>query len=138
MAALTMARQLALFRCLEVPYATSQVTLISPRNMAGQPYTMEGSARAAFTQIQNWLTSNVYTNADLQTALEALLDLWIAMGVNTTSITGAVGALQGVAFDPRQKREEIRKQVADIVPFFREHERLQNAQGRSLNIEVMN
>lgn len=122
--ALTKAREIALFQILEVPYTTS-VGYIYPDGLTAQISDVASSSIAAKNLITTFLTLNVYPDATLQAVLETLLDAWIALGTDTTSIVnGSVGNIAGVNSEPDAERGEIRKQTVIIVPYYRADEQL--------------
>ena len=122
--ALSKAREIALFKVLEVPYSTTTNTLL-PDGLTVQVHDVTSSIRAAKTVILAHLTSNIYIDADIQTELESLLDDYIDLGTDMTMIDGgSIGNLSGIRWSPQEDREEIRRQVLALVPFWRHHDEL--------------
>jgi hypothetical protein len=132
--ALSKAREIALFQILEVPYVT-RVNYLQPGHITAEPRDASGSAYAARTLILQHLTDNIYTDGDVEDVLEARLDDWINLGIDTTSMDqGAVGNVQGLRMDPEADRAEIRRQVLILVPFFRAHDEISRGNSSSCPI----
>lgn len=130
--ALTKAQEIALYTILEVPYATVHNRVIS-EGLLVEPHSVTGSPSAAKTHITAHL-ADVATDAALEAVLTGLLDEWIDLGTDTTAIEGgAVGNVQGLTTTISGEREEIRRQVLIIVPFYRYHEQFQR-QGVSVMV----
>ena len=122
--ALTKAREIALFEALEVPYSFTGNEIIDP-GLISEVTDVASSSRATKTLILNHLTANIYPDADITTKLEAYLDNWIDLGVDTSAlINGAVGNIQGITDDIQNERREIQRRIIISVPFFRHHEQL--------------
>lgn len=131
MADLTKARLIALFQILEVPLVSKAHViqepglLVSETDCTSDPY-------AARTKIEAYLTANIYTDTDVQTVLESLLDEWIALGTSNTRIEGgSVGAISGLSDIPSEQRNEIKARVVGMVPFWRSHLDIQRTVQRS-------
>lgn len=126
---LTKAREIALFEVLEVPYATVSNDLLAG-GLAAQPHEMTGSARSAKTMILAHVESAICGDADIQAVLEVLLDRWIAMGTDASSLEGgSFGNVSGVTDNPDDERAVIRRKVLVQVPFWRHHQELLHLSG---------
>lgn len=135
--ALTKAREIALFMILEVPYTTTSYTLYGDGGKVAQTSDVTGSARAAKTLILNHLTNEIYPDAAVTTVLENLLDLWIDLGTDITTIdAGSIGNVQGINNSVKDERTEIQRQVLILVPFWRVQDQILRSSGNGAFIPV--
>jgi hypothetical protein len=133
--ALTKAREIALFQILEIPYSLRVNYLIQPGQITAEPRDATNSAYAARTLVLQHLTDNIYPDTDIQTVLEARLDDWINLGIDTTSMEqGSVGNVAGLRMDPDADRAEIRRQVLILVPFYRAQDEISRGNSSSCPI----
>ena len=131
MALSSVALEIALFQVIEVPYATKSNVIVGDALLA-ETHDVTGSSRAAYTLIMSQVNSMV---AGAVTELESLLTTWRNLGTDVVSIDGgSIGNLQGVSDSAAAEREEIRKQVLVLVPFYRYHEELSRRRGLTVPI----
>lgn len=132
--ALTAARNIALFQILEVPYATSK-HILSDDALNTVLVDASGAESAAKDAIISHVATEIETDANLLAVLTTLLDAWTTLGLETAEVVGgALGELQGVNYSPERKRDEIRRQVLTLVPFFRAHESVERRQDRNIRV----
>lgn len=129
MANLTEARMAALYQCLELPRFPQQATVWDDGSVA-RVHDVTSSTWAVPTLINNHLTTYIYTDVNIQTALEGLLDSWVLLGTDVTALSaGAIGNVSGIDYATQGEREEIRRQVLVYVPYYRYHEQMQRGGG---------
>ena len=130
--ALTKAREIALFTCLETVY--SPVSQQMSQDGTSSIQKIVPTSVACFYTITTFLTDNVYPDADLTAVLEALLDKWIALGTRVDSmVDGNIGGIQSVNYSVEKERAEIKSQVQIIVPY----RRLQDTMTAGVEANVM-
>jgi hypothetical protein len=123
--ALTKPRELGLYQILAVPYPTAVAHTVGVDNMLVAKIEIE---QATTQQAKAWIDARlaaVAADATLQTALEALLDQWLALDINTVTLDGGVGDISGVKYDPDRARLIIAQRVKIIVPLYRCHDEIQ-------------
>jgi len=131
--ALTKAREIALFTCLETVYSPVSQQMAQDGMMSVQKIVP--TAIACFYTITTFLTDNVYPDADLTAVLEALLDKWIALGTRVDSMTdGNISSLQNISYSVEKERAEIKSQVQIIVPYRRLQDQMTRAESGSVAI----
>lgn len=59
---------------------------------------------------ENWLISK--------------LNAWQLIGINTASIDGSVGGVNGVTYDPEKQRSNIRADVLTLIPVYQYQEEM--------------
>lgn len=124
--ALSKAQEIALFQILEVPYSV-QASVVKPSELAVATLDVTDDPNAAKTVILAYVVALV-TDTDVQTVLVALLNRWIALGTDTTTVvSGQIGDISGVTADPNNERLEIRRQTLVLVPFWHYHEELERS-----------
>lgn len=135
--ALTAARRIALFEVLDVPMFTTTYKVVVDK-MIVEPHDVTGSSRAAVDLIDAHLAAHIFTDADIQTVLEAHLDEWIDLGTDTSVVDqGAVGAVQGITDSIPAQREEIRRKVLVLVPFWRCHTEIEHQKSAGAMVAVI-
>lgn len=135
--ALSDARRIALFEILEVPMFTTTYKVVVDK-MIVEPHNVAGSPLSAVDLIDAHLTANIYTSAGILAVLEALLDEWIDLGTDTSVVDqGSVGNVQGITDSIPMQREEIRRKVLVIVPFWRQHAELERARSASASVMLV-
>lgn len=122
--ALTVAQEIALYYIIECPYST-QVNEIYGNGLVAQTQSVAGSARAVRTLVTNYLTTNIYPVAAVETELVTLLDAWLALGYDVSTLdNGSVGNIQGITDSAAAERSEIASRVRTLVPFWRYYEQM--------------
>lgn len=118
MAALTVAREIALYYIIECPYSTQYNETYGNGTIA-QTTDVAGSAKAVRTLVTAYLTNYIYPTPALQTELETLLDDWLALGYDVSVLeNGSVGNVTGLSDSAAAEREEIARRVRTLVPFW--------------------
>lgn len=131
--ALTKAREIALFQVLEVPYAT-QASVVNNGELSVATTDVTGDTNAAKTVITTYVNALI-ADVDVAAVLTTLLDRWVALGTDTTTVSGGqVGEISGVTVDPAAERLEIRRQTLVLVPFWHYHEEIERSQAASRTI----
>jgi len=133
--ALTAARRIALFQALEVPLFPQRTQLYEDGSV-GQVKDVTSSVWRVPLLIDNHLTTYVYVDpTGIQATLESALDAWIALGTDTTAIQqGSIGNISGIDYRTQDEREEIRKQILVICPFYRCHIEMERAHSAEIDI----
>lgn len=123
--ALTVARDIALFQILRCPYSLS-AGVLSDTGLSVEPTTVA----AVSTDVQTKTAIQAYVaalSADVLTELTTLLDRWIALGTDCTSIDGgSVESIAGLTDNPDKERQVIRDMVITIVPYYRKADELRS------------
>ena len=128
------AQLIALHQVLEVPKSYSVNVLVGNDNVMEYQTDMYFNIQATLDFLYSHL--NNLPVAD-ETVLKSLMDAWIALGTCVVELNGgSVGNINGVTMTPGMEREEIRKQVLPIVPFYRHHEEMQRQKGGARNLNV--
>ena len=126
---------LALYQVLELPMFPAQGNVYGD-GMVATVHDVTGSVRAVPTLITAHLNTYIYPDVTLFTALQGLLQSWVALGTDEIALQqGSVGNVTGIETSTRGTREEIRKQVLVMVPYWRYHEEMQRR--RSGTIEII-
>jgi len=127
-----------LFQVLRVPYVEAgalknEIELLSGAqnlNSITIPATPENAAAAKIhTKVSN-------LSADVETVLTALLDRWIELGTDVTSLDGSVASVSGITCSTQLERKEIRDQVIYIVPFLSHHDQIKKTSGASFFVPM--
>ena len=136
--ALTTAQKVALYQILEMPmFATARI-LTDPDNLVIENHTVEASVHQAIQELEAHLTDLADNYSEHETVLAALLDKWVALSTDVTTIEqGGVGNMQGLSDNPEMERVEIRRQVLVIAPFYRRHQELSRLDEMSASLAVM-
>ena len=124
--ALTVAREIALFEVLEVPI-TPTVNYIVGEGQLAESHDVSGSPKNVYDMIIARVAQ--LTGAYL-TRLEELLDDWIDLGNDTMTLDGSVGSVQSVQDSVAGERDEIKKKVMVLVPFYRAHIEMRRGQSQ--------
>jgi hypothetical protein len=123
---LTERQRVSLFAILEVPYAAQSHRVVGDGINAVANLVQIGADEARQT-ILTYLDDPVAETPALETELKAYLDRFYALGTSCTRMeAGNVGSLGGIYHDPAAEREEIRRRVLGIVPFWRSHLEMQH------------
>jgi hypothetical protein len=127
-----MAQEMALFTCLEVPWQPQSNRLVDPDNTVVVKLSISTGARQARFSILEYLTTYIYPDTDALGVLTTLLDRWREIGTTQVRVeTGSVGAVQGVTMVFEEERNEIRRQVCTIVPFYKAHQQIERQMSSS-------
>lgn len=131
---LTKKQEIALFKILEVPYSTMGNRVVGD-NLLVETHSVTGASRAAKTTITSFLASEIYTDSEVEEELVSLIDLWISIGTDVTAIeNGAVGDISGISDSAAAEKEEIRRQVLVLVPFYRYADELMRKRGGTISL----
>jgi hypothetical protein len=132
---LTKKQEISLFKVLEVPYATTGNAIVGD-NLLAEAHDVTSAARAAKTMILAYVAQNITADAEVQTELTTLLDTYADLGTDVTVIeNGSVGDVSGISDSAAAEREEIKRQVLVLVPFYRYADDLMRS--RSGNITLI-
>jgi hypothetical protein len=127
--ALTAAEKVSLKVILELPQGGT-IYEVSPTGQQVITWSPDGTIE---TKLDAALAA---LSAEQLTALSALIAAWDALGTNALAIRGgAIGGISGISYDPADKRREIKRQVASILPFVRGPEEYRRP--RSCSVEVV-
>ena len=122
--ALTDAQTLTTFEILEVPYDTSALEPMGRFNLTGLERQVDTEAQQLQTLIITKLSS---LSTAQETRLIEYINLWDAVGVNTTSIDGgSIGGASGVSIDWDMQLRRIQQRVKILVPVMRYKAELDN------------
>ncbi len=136
MAANTVAQNIALFQILDTQYVdgtnVAGYNILDGMGSTTSTVSLAGpTSYQAYSAINTWVTQ---MSASAVTALQVYLDRWIALGTSTIRIeNGNVDDVGSVTKDPREEREQIRKLVVALVPFYQYHEVLTRRAGQAAN-----
>lgn len=134
--ALTAAQRLALFQILEVPMFAKTHRIVVD-GMIVETHDVTGSSRSAVTLIDDHVTTNI-VGTDYETVLKGYLDDWINLDTDMSVVDqGSIGNVQGITDSIPAERDEIRRQVLPMVPFYRCHEALERSKGASAVVTVV-
>lgn len=135
--ALSDAQRIALFEVLEVPMFTTTYKVVADK-MIVESHSVAGSAQAAVTLIDAHLAAYITPTVGIENVLKAHLDEWITLGTDTSVVEqGAVGAVQGITDSIPAQREEIRKKVLVLVPFWRCHTEIEHQKSSGAMVAVI-
>ena len=134
--ALSDAEKMSLFEILEVPYATEYHTADGMGTLSAQTDVSGASQGSAKTAIESYLTDDLSSAAE--TRLQTYIARWDTLSTKHVRMNGgAVGQIGGVERDPEDEREEIRKRVKLLVPFYKFHEVLAKRRGGGGHIPLI-
>ena len=115
---LTEAQTLSLFEILETPYDGTVDEPMGEFHLTGLQHIPDSPERKLQTMINTRLAS-------LSTAIEAKLktyiERWDAIGTRVATISGGVGGISGVEYDPDIELARIQARVKVIIPVMKFH-----------------
>lgn len=121
--ALTIDQKISLFESLGVPYSA---TLEIPKD----PYYLESStyvSGAPEKQLQVKIEQRLLLlNSEEESRLVRYLDEWDTVSTCTVVISGAVGGISGVDFNPTVQLERIASRIKVIIPVLQYHREITN------------
>jgi hypothetical protein len=119
---LTISQEMSLFQILEVPWQPEPTRFMDADNSVVVKLTISGGARQARESILTYLATYILPVDDAFNLFTSYLDRWREIGTTQVRIdTGGVGTLNGVVLSFEEERNEIRRQVIGIVPYYRAH-----------------
>ncbi len=125
-----------LFHCLEVPYSSSYAAVdgmgAAYVQTANQPIL--SAAKSAILAFVAGMESLALT--DLGSLLDEYHDI---RSVSFSMSGGSVGSITGINFSADAMRDQLKKRVQELVPYYKYHEILakQNGYDNSANINGM-
>lgn len=110
--ALTAAEKRSLYDMLAVPVSDSGVET-DGYEYIDRIYPIDND----WAEIKTWVDARIAAlAADDETRVKALVVQWDVVADSVVTINGAVGAVQGVQYDPAAKRQRLREQVQLYIP----------------------
>lgn len=117
---LTDVQKTDLFHALEVPYANFYAGM-DPMGMAYVQTATQPILSSARDVILNFVANTMDTPGF--TDLQSLLNAFNKVRLNVVEINqGGAGSLSGINLSFKNKRDQIKKLIQDLVPFYRYHE----------------
>jgi len=111
---LTTSQTIDLFRILQTSYTGSVSKPLGEFNLSYREHEptetqklqtrIEERIAALSSEEENWLVQK--------------LNAWQLIGINTASIDGSVGGVQGVFYDPEKQRSNIRADILTLIPVY--------------------
>lgn len=119
--ALTTSQTIDLFRALEVPFNGKVWKPVGEFNLDYVEYIAGNDDHNLQIKINARLAE---LSEDEETWLIQKINQWQLIGINTASIDGAVGGVNGVVYDPEKARSNIRADILTLIPVYRYREEI--------------
>lgn len=113
--ALTTRQKINLYSILEVPYSNSVTMPEGKYNMHSTEYLQADSEYKTQVRIEARLVS---LGQETENYLVELINKWEQLSTSTVTISGSIGGIQGVDFNPSEQLTRIKSRVLVIVPVF--------------------
>ena len=116
--ALTISQKITLFEILEVPYDSTVDEPVDEFHLTGITHQPNNVDQQLQTKIINRLAALVSAE---EAKLITYIERWEAIGTRVASISGGVGGIQGVEYDPDTELMRIQSRVKVIIPVMKYH-----------------
>jgi len=114
--ALTTAQTMTVFEILEVPYDGSVDEPMDEFNLLALTHDVSAAAQALQAKIMSRLTA---LTTDEETRLLTYVSKWESIDLNMVALSGGMGTVTGVEYDPGYAMKEIQRRVKNIIPVMR-------------------
>ena len=131
--ALTKRQKINLYSVLEVPYSSSVTIPQGQFNIHSVEYKQADDVNKTQTRIEARLTE---LDAEEEAILVELVNKWELLSTNTVTISGDVGSLRGVDFDPAQQLTRVKSRILILVPVFQFLNQIKN-ESISMPLSIM-
>ena len=121
---LTIDQSITLYEILQVPYSDTVTMPIDEFFMTSIEYVTSNETQKMQTRITDRINNLGVTGTS---RLVTWLDQWDALSTNTVSISGSMGGINGVEFDPDVQLERIASRVKVLVPVMQYHREITNS-----------
>ena len=123
--ALSLDQELTLFSILNVPYSDSVTIPDDKFNLSSHEYVTANVGQRLQYRILLRL-QEIANNIPLEDKLKSYLSEWDEIATATVTLSGSIGNLQGIDYDPTQRLDRIASRIKIIVPVAQFHEEMTN------------
>jgi len=128
--ALTITERAALYSILDVPYPGPTYVRVMENSMRAALYIDGKLPIVAASDIDNYLVTVIEATAELEQEVRNLLQIWTPIRFVVANVKPVGGdANGGIEFSIDKKKDEIKRQITILVPFYRRHEFLLQRMG---------